>query len=416
MTPLDKSDLKALALLRGHKSTPLTAPVPAQLTPKKKIVQRKIVFDVPFVIMVEDNFGNGLIQSNYRGERKFPQSAVEKTKSTTIDFSPAHNSPNQTPLDCPPPYVVDTKYGIVRIYLLKVNSKDLMEFPNASNHEFMGSVSKEIGFTCVMIEFGENTFDFDLTKSDTGHSLTNEAFEAFNKFLLNYKLLANRLYIPSVTVQSIGKFAIIDLMEDKSIQTTIAMRQWEQPIPFSKVIPKDLDKIVRVNCMENKSLDLFSILRHEAWNKIVLKEWRMAVVSSVILFESWITPTLEDIYRMKGLNDGEIKRKFKTDAPRSDDRKPLSLTEICEKVVLDAMDFDFRKTPEYDNLLKKAIQLRNSIIHRSKLDVTSGEAYDCIHSVMNAITMISHVSLAYSHSNVDGFQITVMGSFDNNPR
>ncbi|MBC6605617.1 hypothetical protein H8B13_02170 [Hymenobacter sp. BT188] len=364
-----------------------------------KIIQRKLTFDLPFVIMVDDNFGNGLIQSYYRGERKFNRTAVEIAKSTTIDLTPAHNFPNQTPLDTPPPYLVNTdKYGMVRITLLKVNSDGIEG--ELKDKEFMGSVSKGIGFTCVMIEFGSDTFNIDISSDHRPvHDMTLAGMEAFNVFLLNYKLIANKLYIPSVTVHTVGKFLLIDLHEDRSVSLTHIARQWEQPIPFAKTIPLELDKELRNSCLNAGEIDLFSVLRHEAWNKIVLQEWRMAVINSLILFESWLTPTLQEIYELKGLDEGKIKRKFKTDAPKSKDRKHLGITEIAETLVLDAIRYDFKKTAEYDNLLNKSIIVRNSIIHRSKLDVSQKDAYECIHSVMNAISAITNAIMGYKMAN-----------------
>ena len=358
-----------------------------------------MTFDLPFVIMVDDNFGNGLIQSYYRGERNFNRTAVEIAKSTTFDLTPAHNFPNQTPLDTPPPYLVNTdKYGMVRITLLKVNSDGIEG--ELKDKEFMGSVSKGIGFTCVMVEFGSTTFTLDISSDHkTLHEMTGVAMEAFNVFLLNYKLIANRLYIPSVTVHTVGKFLLIDLHEDRSVSYTHIVRQWENPIPFEKTITPPLDKLLRENCLSNENTDLFAVLRHEAWNKIVLQEWRMAVINSVILFESWLTPTLQDIYALKGLDEGKIKRKFKTDEPKSRDRKHLGITEIAENLVMDAIRYDFKRTAEYSDLLNNAIIVRNSIIHRSKLDVSQEHAYACIHSVMNAMAAITQALLGYKMAN-----------------
>ena len=382
-----------------------------------KIISRKLIFELPFVIMVEDNLGNGLIQSYHRGEKKYPQTASDKEKSTTIDFTPSHNFPNQTALDSTPPYVVNSKYGLLRISLLKVNSEGLSEHPldSALDHEFMGSISKSLGYTCVMVELSESTHSIDFSVEENQKVFLPEVIEAFNKFLLYYKLLSNRLYIPSVTIHTIGKFTLVDLFENQSTQHLIFFRCWEQPVPFSKVIPKDIDKTIRQWCMNDQQVDLFSVLRYEAWNKIVLQEWRMAVINSVIWLESWITPTLQDMYALKGLDSGQIKAKFMTDEPKKKDRKHLGILEIIEKLVMDATRFDFGKTSEFNDVKHNAIILRNSIIHRSKLDVTQQDAYACIHAVSNAITLITQACISYSRHLPNGSMWAIAG-YDVMPR
>jgi hypothetical protein len=413
MIPLQKAEIETNSLSGGRVPSP------------DKIVQRKLTFDLPFVIMVEDNFGNGLIQGYYRGMRNFNRTSIEIAKETTFDFTPAHNHSNQTPLDCPAPYVVDSKYGPIRLTFLKVNSHaDEYEYLSNSNadflnKEFMGSTSKALGFTCVMVELDESTYSIDVYNGNSKNlnDLVEEVMKSFNFFLQQYKLASNRLYIPSVTPQSIGRFTLITMTEDGAISLASTIRHWETPVPFEKVISKDIDKYIRKACIERVAPALFDILQYEAWNKITLHEWRIAIVNSVILFESYLTPALQDVYRDKGLTDGQIRDKFKTDEPKKKDRKHLGITEISEKLILDAIKLDFKKTKQYDDLLNKAIIMRNSIIHKSKYDVTQADAYACIHAVMNAIELISNAIVNYEIANpTPGIKVYTEQKFDAKPR
>jgi hypothetical protein len=206
---------------------------------------------------------------------------------------------------------------------------------------------------------------------------------------------------------------LMDLFEDQGYSTYQIIRHWEQPIPFSKSLPSDLENSIRKMCLENTQVDLNKILLHEAWNKIVLREWRLAVINSVILFESWLTPFLEDAYRLQGVTDGDIKAKFKTKEAKSRDRKHLGIAEIIQTLVLDAIKYDFKNTNEYDDVFNKSILLRNSIIHKSKLDVTPIQARECIHAVLKAIDAITKARLIFEGSRSTVKAINV---FDVSPR
>lgn len=387
MTPLEKSDLKAMSLLRGH--TPVSLPVSPPVSVSPKIIQRKVAFDLPFVIMVEDSFGSGIIQNYWRSERKFNQTKIDKAKPFVVDNTLIHNSYNQTPVDTPPPYLMNTKYGIVRITMLKVNPFSIEDaLIYTFDTEFDGSTSKVTAFTTVLIEFGEQTYGIKGTDKLI-EDLSQEAAIAVNHFLIHYRVLAKRMYIPAVTPQSITRFSVLDLYENNEVGHIIILRHWEKLIPIEKVIPKEIDKKLKHLCISDHSLDTYELLFNETWTRLSLMEWRMAVITNSIMFESWVSTKLREIYKHNDIEEKDIKWKFMTDEPKKDDRKNLGIIEICERLFLDAIGFDFKKTSEFKDVKEKAIILRNSIIHKGRINLTQQEAYAAVHSARSAVSVLT---------------------------
>ena len=128
-------------------------------------------------------------------------------------------------------------------------------------------------------------------------------------------------------------------------------------------------------------------LQLEILDKLDLREWRLAIIESAVLFETWINIFLRSCYSNSGLNDSDIEDKFvKNDRYRS----PLSAYAMAKNLILDSIGFDFGKTAEFSNWGKYARDVRNDIVHGKKFIASEEEAKKAYKAVMDAISLINN--------------------------
>jgi hypothetical protein len=158
-----------------------------------------------------------------------------------------------------------------------------------------------------------------------------------------------------------------------------------------------------------------------------------------VLFEAWLTPFLTEKYRTRGMTRKAIEKKFKTgyrEVPEGisdvcsrlvldlckghveqdevlaariqqataeieaifktgETHFPMGISEICEKLLPEIIGREFVGTDVQVELAKKAIALRNKLVHGGRMEVSEEEARACAWSVIDAVGVIN--SLAFIH-------------------
>ena len=102
-----------------------------------------------------------------------------------------------------------------------------------------------------------------------------------------------------------------------------------------------LDKDIQPSILQTLNL--------EVQDKLDLREWRLAVIESAVLFETYLNTLLRDIYKNRGFKEDQVEDKFH----RNDKYKtPLSSFAIAKKLVKDATGYDLESTPEFASWAK----------------------------------------------------------------
>ena len=141
---------------------------------------------------------------------------------------------------------------------------------------------------------------------------------------------------------------------------------------------KTLDQDIQPSILETLNL--------EVQDKLDLREWRLAVVESAVLFETYLNTFLRNVYKTKGLTEAQVEDKFhKNDKYKT----PLFAFAIAKNLVKDATGYDFESTTEFTSWATNTKDLRNEIVHGKKFSVTQEEANLSYESVLKAIESIN---------------------------
>jgi hypothetical protein len=138
---------------------------------------------------------------------------------------------------------------------------------------------------------------------------------------------------------------------------------------------------------ESMEVDIIERLDLEVRRRLELQEWRLAIIESAIMFESWIQPIIRNHY-LKLLGS-----KSKVDSKLSfrdkDDRKhPMPMGDILKSLVEEAFGFSFQLTEEYKGVTTNTITPRNKIVHGTGFHATKQTAIAAYVSARAAINAI----------------------------
>ena len=104
-----------------------------------------------------------------------------------------------------------------------------------------------------------------------------------------------------------------------------------------------------------------------------LYDWRLAIIESAVLFETWLNKFLRFVYNNNGLNKVQIENKF-LNLRRNGSSIPKSIDDIAKNLVFDATGYDFKHSREYNGWRVHTKGMRNSIVHGKKYKVTQNQA------------------------------------------
>ena len=291
-------------------------------------------------------------------------------------------------------YVAPTCLGNVHLWFQKrtapLTSWYPAEFAQYLQAEFIGSVSKNVSFSEVLVEFIElrDTTPIGSVANPDPRSaaLPTAVIEGLNAFLRYYRINNIKYYIPRVTDHTITIFGLFEQHENGTTSNNLLHRLFERSIPFENTIGDSEEQKIR-QALKTGERNYIHELYSEVWNKLALQDWRLAIIDSIVLLEAWLTPYLKEAYRQKGLSNSVIKEKFKT----GEKHYPMGISEICQTLIEDATGYAFQGVPQHEELVQRAINPRNKLVHGTKLVATGDEAYKCIHSVIAAVALINAV-------------------------
>lgn len=371
----------------------------------RTINYKTVYFDLPFLIFVRDGFRDKTledwVEAYQKGEENLPVSPY-------VPNDP-HNQMiigGGLPVYIPQgelahAYVVKLDNLMAGVqFLRRINQNN----PARLCGEIIGDRTGRASFSTVRVNFPLE--QFDKSKHWNTKLFVSLAVDFVNKFLSNYRAVTERFYISPVTPAVIQNFIIQSTYDDGDTRVqTYATDKSVIDIPdkvsvlddsmylmdatlhgMGGAISEEKDEFLRRVLREGKMPPILMELDLEVQNKLDLREWRLAVLESAILFETYLNTILRAAYRKSGLKTDEIERKFLKNVQKS---IPLSCTAIAKSLVKDAIGLDFESTEEFQAWARNTRDLRNDIVHGKKFHVSDAEARLSCDSVKNAMDLLS---------------------------
>ncbi|MFA4829891.1 MAG: hypothetical protein WC855_13550 [Thermodesulfovibrionales bacterium] len=370
-----------------------------------KVYYKSVYFDLPFLIFVKDGFKDKTLEEwaqAYQKGEKLPYSpyapCVNKTNSFTIGGGfPVYLPPE----DVTSAYVVKVGDFYMGVQFLRRISQN-----NPANlcGEIVGDRTGRASFSSVRVNFDLRIFKSNLYMNTK--YFVKLSIEGVNKFIEHYRVLTGKFYIRPITPAIIQGFTIFNSMIDGSTFT-------QQYVTDKSVIDVDetktdnlppstyhmdamlhgmggaiddqIDTTLRSTLNQDIEPSIIETLHLEVKDKLDLREWRLAVIESAVLFETYLNSEMRKVYKEQGLSGSDIEDKFhKNDRYRT----PLSSYVIASSIVQDATGFDFKSTSEFQAWSVHTKDLRNDVVHGKKYKVSQEEAVLSYTSVLNAIRLI----------------------------
>lgn len=329
---------------------------------EKKVFYKSVYFDLPFLIFVKDGFKDKSLED-------WAKAFSEGNKE--LPFSPYAPSSNKQgfmsigggfPVYLPPENIA--KAYVVKIDNVYVGLQFLRRI-NQSNPanlcgEIIGDRTGRASFSSVRINFDLKQFK---EKSHWNTRLfVKLAIDATNKFIEHYRIIAERFYIRPITPALIQNFYIFSDFTDGTTfkqtyttdKSTIAVpndiKSHEEHLVYfmdatlhgmGGSITDEKETRLRNTLDQDVQPSILETLNLEVQDKLDLREWRLAVIESAVLFETYLNTFLRNIYKNKGFHEAQIEDKFH----RNDKNKtPLSSFAIAKNLVKDATGYDFEST------------------------------------------------------------------------
>jgi len=343
-----------------------------------------IQFDLPFVIFVKDSARDLELEA-------WAEAYTNNQPLPYAQYAPSSQSPSFTiiggeiPLYNPDldnlaePYVILSNGLYSKISFLKrIN-------PHSTTHiacEMPGDRTGKASFSSVIIEIPLSQIKPEYQEDHP--ILVDAAIEAINHFIEHYRVWANRPYISTVTPAVIQRFHLTTIYNDNTPHKLQYSTSNGAAHGFGGAISEEVDIKIRESVSKNEPPPLSDVLETNILDHLDLQEWRLALIESAVLFESWLHRYLKDKYKSAKLQDADIEKKF-----LRNDGIPHSVTYLAKNLVKDATGFDFGSTFEFTNWASKVRDYRNDIVHGSKYIITPQEALEAYTSVKQAIELLS---------------------------
>jgi len=213
------------------------------------------------------------------------------------------------------------------------------------------------------------------------------AVAAINIFIEKYKVLNDGYFMNSITKTATSPFRVTWRgLNGKTLQSNTVTTILYSPYSES-VISNENNLKLRKMLELSLEIDMIERLDVEIRRRLELQEWRLAIIESAIMFESWIQPIIRGYYlKLLGSKTKVDKKLSYIDIEGK--THPTSIGDILKYFIKEAFKFDFEKTPEYIALTSKTISPRNKIVHGTPFIATKQTAIDAYLSAKAAIQKI----------------------------
>lgn len=201
------------------------------------------------------------------------------------------------------------------------------------------------------------------------------AVNTVNRFLEHYKVICKRPYIRPVTPAVIQEFRVGTGLSDGQTKWQEFSTGTGPAIGLGGAIGDDEDKQLREVLLKFEPPPVEDMLDIEIIDHLDLREWRLAVIESAVLFEAWLIRFLRDYLKNTGISQADIDSKFVNTSGI-----PHSITRVATRTLKNETGFNFQITTEYNDWSLKVRDPRNEIVHGKRFDVGRDDAYAAYNS------------------------------------
>jgi len=340
-------------------------PSPPKYLLNGNLTNRNVYFDLSFVVMVQDGF-----------------QLIDKENKHIFRI-----------LNDAAPYIIPSEIGDLEFYFHKNSNEDVEN--NFLNSELVGNLSKLSSFSSVLVILSKESNHIEISN----YSLIHTVITSLNKFLIHYKLLTHKYYIPIITVSSIMRYFFNEVFDNGLTKHRVVHFFHDGPIPFTHTLDKENESLLREKLKDNKEVEFAAKMNNEILTKVYLEDYRMVIIECTIKFESWIVPFLKSVYKEKhNLSNNRIEKLFqKSYIDEKGDKiySPVFISDMIDKMIYEATGFPFHLKPEY-TVLKETINLRNYLVHGKKKDAVTKEQADKAVFIINyCIKLITEAYMYY---------------------
>lgn len=351
-------------------------------------VLKYVDFDLPFLICIKD----GMIDEELEA---WATAYIQGKPLPFAKYAP-HESPGQERCiigGCLPVYLPDKKDIINPIVVTLDNVIQpgiiFLKRVNPQNNglvralgEVPGDRSGRATFSSVKV-----IFKLEQIKSEFYWNMqvfSNLAIQAVNLFIENYRVVANKSYVYPVTLATIQKFIITTVFEDGKLQTQEFGMGLGPMVGLGATITEVQEKLIRDNSIHGVIPSIEDTLEIEIKNHLELEQWRLAVIGTAILFETWVKKFIRKHMKQQGKVNHEIEKRF-----RKPNGESKSITSIVVGLLKSELKFDFAVTQNYKLWAKNVRDLRNDIVHGTVTNISREQAYNAHEIVNKSIVLIS---------------------------
>lgn len=355
-------------------------PTPDEKTP----VLLKVYFDLPFVLFLKDSLRDSALdrwaEAYSKGQRPLPYAkyapAGEKPGALTIGGGfPVYLPPK----DLSPFYevaVAGTTVGIRTLRRVNPHRSTVMM------GEVPGDRSGRASFSSVLVLFDYATLQPEL-RLDV-RRVIHLAIDGINHLIAHYRVLADRPYIRSVTPSEVQEFQYYTQYDDGT-EEQMEYGEGSGPLHgFGGAIDDSTEVALRAAVRVEGEPPIDLTLDADIRNNIDLREWRLALIQSAILFEAHLAACIRLGFHKQGLDEGAMSAWF-----AKPDGYPRSATSLAATVVPPALGFDFASTAEFADWTRHVRDPRNDLVHGKRFAVSQEEAQLAYRVVRTASALLT---------------------------
>lgn len=366
---------------------------------------KSVVFDLPFVLFLADNFKDKQLEDWLQ--------AVQKGEPPPYSrYVPCPNKPSNLilggglPIYLPPDEVA--KMYIVRLPQLECGIRFLKRVNPHRDVILAGEVPGDrtgrASFSTVEVRFDPRFVPHDpaLEKESkipppsiyfgSGTTAANDglkewvsyALSAVNHFIEHYRVICNRPWVYPVTEAMIQQFFILTDTLNGEITHQTYMGSTGPMRGFGGSIPSEQDELLRQKVSSSNPPDVKTTLYQEILSHQELGRYRLAIIETAVLFEAWITAMLTKYLSDKGHDQAHIDGVLNRDESR-----PHDVEHLAKVVIREETKFSFNETHEYKLWKENVLELRNDVVHGRKFEVDREQSVNAFEIVDNAVRKIT---------------------------
>jgi hypothetical protein len=366
---------------------------------------KSVIFDLPFVLFLADNFKDKQLEDWLEARQKGEPPPYSR-------YVPCPNKPSHVVLGGGLPIYLPPE-NVAKMYFVRLPNLECgMRFLKRVNPhrevilagEVPGDRTGRASFSTVEVRFDprfvphspeqENqsnipppSFYFGSGSTPINDGLrvwVSYALDAINHFIEHYRVISNRPWVNPVTEAIIQQFFIITETLDGEITTQTYMGSTGPMHGFGGSIPEEQDQQLRQKVSQSNPPDVRATIYQEILSHHELGRYRLAVIETAVLFESWITGMLTKYLSNKGYDETQI-----NEVLNRNDSRPHEVEHLAKVVIRQQTGFSFNETREFQLWKEDVLGLRNDVVHGRKFEVNKEQALNAFEIVNNAVRLIS---------------------------